>query len=89
MVSLNEVSNFVEAITGSNLKDLIVKAGVGAFAQCSTHCDCNNRYCACRGSVTSATAGDLVSFPEFLELKEERIRELQHQLKLLEVPGKK
>ena len=85
MVSLNDVSSVVEAITGSSLKRLIQDAAGAPMASCTTLCDCNNIYCACRGSVTSV-AQDMLSYPEFLQLRDIRIQDLETELRRLEKP---
>jgi hypothetical protein len=84
---LNEVADVLSAMTVEKLRSMLVGVRpLEPLATCDYHCECNHTYCTCRGSVSKAL-GDRISYPEFLAIRERRMRELKEQLTSLETPG--
>ena len=82
VVSLNDVSRLLTALTSGDLRDQLGLASA-ARADCDIRCGCNTRDCECNGSKTSALI-DEVSFPEFEKMRAQRVDELKAQLGRLE-----
>jgi hypothetical protein len=87
MAKLNEVSDLLAAISAGRLREII---GAGRrfdqVAGCTANCDCKGGYCGCNASVTASERFGTISFPEFLQMREARMRELQAELAQLEKP---
>ena len=83
VVSLNEVSKVLAALSSGELRAQLGLIGGGLAADCDVRCGCNSRDCACHGSVSSSFI-DEVSFPEFERMRAQRIEDLKAQLGRLE-----
>ena len=87
ITKLNQIVDLLGALTAGRLKDSVILPGSKA-AGCDYLCDCNHSYCACRGSITSRVL-EQISYPEFIRIREERMKELREQLEQLEAPDKR
>ena len=86
LAQLNEVSSMLRQITSGQLKDILGGGGALQAVGCTGNCDCRGGYCGCNASVTAYERFGNVSFPEFLEMREARMRELKAELNSLEAP---
>lgn len=88
IAKLNEVSEMLSALTSGRLRELI-NPGARRFDQvagCTANCDCKGGYCGCNASVTASERFGQISYPEFMQLREARMKELQEELTRLESP---
>ncbi|MDQ3668010.1 MAG: hypothetical protein M3410_15840 [Acidobacteriota bacterium] len=85
LAKLNQVVDLLGAIQAGRLRDVVTPGLEVAAGGCDYRCDCNHSYCGCRGSVSKRVL-EQVSFPEFLQIREERIKDLREQLAGLEMP---
>lgn len=81
IVSLNEVSMLLKALTSGELRAGLT--GARLVADCDVRCGCNTRDCGCHGSVSSRFIEE-VSDAEFQRMRQQRIEELKTQLARLE-----
>lgn len=87
IAKLNDVSMLLDALKSGDFAKIVAgKGGVSPLAGCDYLCDCNHSYCGCRGSVSKQDF-DMVSFPEFMKLREVRLAELKQQIESLDVPN--
>jgi hypothetical protein len=86
IAKLNEVVDVLAALSSGRIRELVNPATrFDQVAGCTANCDCKGGYCGCNASVTASERFGAISYPEFLELREARVRELQAELKRLEV----
>ena len=85
LAKLNQVSDLLGAIQAGRLRDVVIPGADVATGGCDYRCDCNHSYCGCRGSISKRVL-EQVSFPEFLQIREERIKDLREQLAGLDMP---
>lgn len=83
---LNDVADVLAALTVDRLRGVLGGGLEAPLAGCDYNCDCNHSYCTCRGSVSKGMI-DRVSFPEFLALREQRVKDLREQLEALDPPA--
>jgi hypothetical protein len=79
IVSLNDVSKLLAALSSGDLRAQLGLLGAGLAADCDVRCGCNSRDCGCHGSV-SAGFIDEVSLPEFERMRAQRVEDLKAQL---------
>jgi hypothetical protein len=85
VVSLNDVSRLLAALTSGDLRtQLGLAAGGGLRADCDIRCGCNTRDCACHGGVSARGLVDEVSLPEFEAMRAQRLQDLKEQIARLE-----
>ena len=83
-VTLTKLNQIVDLLMSGGLRNILRNPlDVVAAGGCDYRCDCNHSYCVCRGSVSKSVA-EQVSYPEFMRMREERIKELRQQLSELE-----
>ena len=85
VASINDINELVTALRSGALREIVSRVSGGTLKDCSGYCECVNRMCGCNNSV-SREAFTPYSYPEFLELREARMRELKAQLDALETP---
>jgi hypothetical protein len=84
MTSLNDLAALVSSLKSGPLRELVSTLGGGAAAaDCSYHCVCVNSMCGCNSSVSKTSIED-ISFPDFLKMREVRMRDLKSRLEALE-----
>jgi hypothetical protein len=87
MAQLNDISQMLERITSGQLKEFLKPDLAGNRLEgCTGNCDCKGGYCGCNSSVTAFERFGAMSYPEFLQIREARIRELQQELRALDAP---
>ena len=87
MAKLNEVTELLSALSSGRLREMIRPGGrFDQVAGCTGNCDCKGGYCGCNASVTASERFGQLSYPEFEQIREARLRELQAELASLEAP---
>lgn len=86
-VSLNNAIDLIAELTSGRLRDLLKPGKTGGeLAQCTNLCDCHGRYCGCYGSISALNdfSSRVLPWEEYAKLREEKINELNAQIKALE-----
>jgi hypothetical protein len=87
IAKLNEVTDLLSALSSGRLRALVNPVTrFDQVAGCTGNCDCKGGYCGCNASVTALERFGNISYPEFLELREARMKELKAELARLEQP---
>jgi hypothetical protein len=87
IVKLNEVSDLIGALRSGTLRAVLAKLRPGVLvAGCDSECGCRGGMCGCNGVVSARERFTDISFPEFLEMRDQRIKELKRELASLDVP---
>lgn len=87
MVSLNDIATMITSLTSMNIR-FLVQSGVdlAKVADCACqgrNCGCDGVYCRC--DTVRGEPGDIVSFPEYVGMREAAIKRLQAQLSALQI----
>jgi len=87
MAKLNEVTDMLAAISSGQIREMINPGSrFEQVAGCTAACDCKGGYCGCNAGVTASERFGNISYPEFLELREARMKQLRLELAGLETP---
>jgi len=87
IAKLNDVADILGQLDTGKLRE-IINLGRSKFnpvAGCDSECGCRGGMCGCNGVVSSNTRFDVISLPEFMELRNARLNELKKEMARLEL----